>query len=125
MTGRKNILPAHNILLNGDMSTTSLTSAIIPIQWVDNIVVQMVWSGSPVGVFNAEASATYVQDNYGNVTNTGTWDPITLNPPARATGSAGSILLDLNQLSFPYLRIVYTKTSGTGTLNITVGGKML
>lgn len=125
MSGRKNTLPAYQIITAGDMSTASITSAISNIQYLDNISLQLIWTGSPVGTFAVQGSLDHSQDSLGNVTNAGTWDGLTLNPAPAAIGSAGHILLDLNELSFPWIRVVYTKTSGTGSLTAWIGGKML
>lgn len=122
---RKNVLPAYNVITAGDMSLASLTSLPTNIQFLDNVCFQLVWTGTPTGTFSIQGSLTHQQDSLGNVSNVGTWDNISLSPAPVAVGSAGDILIDMNQLSFPWIRVVYTKTSGTGTLTATVGGKML
>lgn len=108
--------------------TTTLTSNAVGIQFMDNISMQMVWTGSPTGAFAVQGSLDYKQLAPGGVIpptieNAGTWTAITLSPSPAATGSSGDWLLDLNQLSFPWIRIVYTPVSGSGNLNVTVAGK--
>lgn len=119
----KNILTPFQNIVSGDMSQASITSSVTTIQYLDNIGVQLNFSGSPVGTFAIQVSADYKQDANGNVMNAGNWIPVTLSPAPVASGSPGQIYLDLNQLSSPYLRVVYTKTSGTGTLQGYVTGK--
>lgn len=123
---RKNNLLKYPTIVNGDMSTASITSLITNIQFLDNVGVQLNFSGAPVGNFEVQVSADHAQDNEGNVTVAGSWAPIPLAyflSPSMAVNidiptSVGSpIYLDLNQLSAPYIRVVYTRTSGTGTLN--------
>jgi hypothetical protein len=109
---RKNALLPYKIIDAGDMSG-NLTSSVTDIQYMDNICMELVWTGTPTGSFSVEGSLT--GDN---------WIAISLTPSA-PSGSAGSALLDMNQLSFPKIRIVYTATSGSGTLNAWIGGKML
>lgn len=125
MTGRKNFLKPFKIINAGDMSTASLISSVTNIQYMDNICIELVFTGSPVGTFAVQGSADYDQDAQGVVLNAGNWVALTLSPSPAATGSANSILIDMNQLSFPWMRVVYTKTSGTGTLNAYIGGKMI
>ncbi len=95
------------------MSATSITSAVTNINTMDNVGITLKWAGAPVGTFAIQVSNDYDQDYLGNVLSAGTWNtlPLSLTP---ALGSP--IAVNLNQLPFPWIRIVYTKTSGTGTL---------
>lgn len=123
---RKNNLLKFQLITAGDMSLSSLTSTITNIQFLDNIGIQLNFSGSPVGTLEVQVSADHAQDNEGNVTVAGNWAPIPLSyilagsmtvATSVPTSVGSPIYLDLNQLSAPYIRVVYTKTSGTGTLN--------
>jgi hypothetical protein len=114
--------------------TGVITSPVTCIQWLDNIGVQFNFSGSPVGTFQVQVSADYSQDAQGNVTNPGNWAAVPLTyllTGASTTAttvptSVGSpIYLDLNQLSAPWVRVVYTNASGTGTLNAFITAKQL
>lgn len=119
---RKNFLH-YPILVAGDMSTATLTSAVTNIQRADSIGVQFAFSGSPVGTFAVQVSSDYAQDANGNVTNSGTWASLSLSPsPATTLGSP--IYVDISQTSAPWIRATYTKASGTGSLNITLVSKM-
>lgn len=102
-----------------------VTSSVTNIQFLDNIAYQVNFTGTPVGTFSVEVSVDHAQDSQGNVTVTGTWNALTLSPTPAASGAAGSAYIDLNQLSAAYVRIKYTRTSGTGTLNGYITGKML
>lgn len=136
MSGRKNVLlPFHNIVA-GDMSTASITSTVTEIKYLDDIGIQLTWTGSPVGNFEIQISADYQQDtnNPPNVLRTGHWVPLVLtywNGSAFVTGtdiptSLGSpVYFDLALLSAPYIRVVYTKTSGTGTLDGYITAKVI
>lgn len=122
---RKNNLLKFQTITAGNMASATLTSAVTNIQWLDNIGYQFNFSGSPVGTFAIQVSADYAQDDSGNVTNAGNWIAVSLPTPAVASGSAGSLYIDLNQLSAPWIRAVYTKTSGTGTLNAFITAKQI
>jgi hypothetical protein len=122
---RKNTLLNFQTITNGDMSLSSLTSAVTNIQRADNIGLQFNFTGSPVGTFQVQVSIDYAQDMEGNVTNPGNWIPVQLQSSPVASGSAGQIYIDLTQLSAPWIRTVYTKTSGTGTLNAFISTKMI
>lgn len=122
---RKNNLLKYQTITNGDMSLASLTSAVTAIQFLDNIGVQLNFSGTPTGSFQIQVSADYAQDGEGNVQNGGNWIPVLLPSSPAASGSAGVIYIDLNQLSAPWIRVVYTRVSGSGTLNAFITAKML
>lgn len=124
MSGRKNNLRLYQNITAASMAG-NVTSTVTNIQFLDNIAVQLNFTGTPVGTFTVQVSADYAQDDLGNVTNSGNWIPITLNPVPSAAGTADQIFIDLNQLAAPWIRVVYTRTSGSGTLNSFITGKML
>ena len=124
MSGRKNSLKPFLVITAGNMALTSVTSSPTNIQFLDNVGYEFDWTGStPIGVITIEVSYSYAQDINGNVTNTGTWTSLGLS--IAVSGNTGSAVVDLNQLSAPYVRAVYTKTSGTGTLTGYCGGKAI
>ena len=124
MSGRKNNLLQFHTIIDGDMSLSSLTSSVTNIQFLDNLAIQLNFSGSPVGTFEVQVSIDYAQDNNGNVTNSGNWVPVTLNP-SPDTSQGSPIFINMQQLAAPWIRVVYTKTSGSGTLNAYISGKMI
>lgn len=104
----KNVIFAKTILSAGDMSLGTLTSQSINEQFLDNVGIQIQWTGAPVGVIAVNASIdglTYYAL---------TFDPVLAQP----AGSAGGYLVNLNQLPFVYFNVTYTKTSGTGALTV-------
>lgn len=135
MSSRKSNLRKFQIVTSGSMTgTATITSAVTCIQWLDNIGVQLNWTSSPVGTFQVQVSADYEQDFEGNVTNSGNWTAIplsyllsgTMTTAATVPTSVGSpIYLDLNQLSAPWIRTVYTNASSSGTLNAFITAKMV
>jgi len=118
---------AYNIdffqLIKNASMTGAITSAAVETKQQDNIGIQFNWTGTPTGTFSVMVSLDHKQDAQGNVTVPGNWIPLTLSPAITATGSANTAYVDLNQLSAAYIQVVYTPTSGTGTLNVFIGGK--
>lgn len=111
-----NLLNPYQFIVNQSMGASS-TSAIIEIKQQDNIGIQLNWTGTPVGAFDVQISIDHEQDMNGNVTVAGNWVSLGLSPAISAAGSADSAYVDLNQMSASYIRVVYNRTSGTGTLN--------
>ena len=117
-----NLLRPIQIVTNGSMAT-SITGPAIETKQQDNIGFQLNWTGTPTGTFSFQVSMDYAQDIEGNVTNAGNWITLTVSPAITATGAADIAYVDLNQLSAPYARVVYTAVSGSGTLNAFITAK--
>lgn len=99
------------VISAGDMSG-SLASSAIDIRFLDNIGIQLVWTGTPTGTFGVTGSV-----------DGSTFTAISLSPSVTAAGSASNALIDLNQLSCAYIKVIYTASSGSGTLNAWVMGR--
>jgi hypothetical protein len=124
MSSTRGFLKPYQIITQGDVSG-NLTSAVTSINYLDNVSIQLNAVGTAVGTFDVEGSLDYFQDIYGNVVNAGNWVPITLSPVPTLAGANKQILLDLNQLSFPWIRVTYTSTSGAGTLDAYISAKQV
>ena len=118
---RKNVLERYQAITAGNMSG-NLTSPVTNIKFLDNVLMEFVATGSPGGSYSVEVSADYQTDNNGNVINAGNWTALEFNPSPIITG-AGTVVIDMNQLSAPYIRAKYTRTSGTGSLNLFISAK--
>lgn len=122
MGSTKNILRRWQALDGEDMST-SITSPVTNVQFLDNISIQLNFTGTPTGTFDLQMSDDYVQDSQGVVIDAGNWISIPGSSTASASGSADQIFMDINQVSSPWVRVVYTRASGTGSLDMFVTGK--
>lgn len=115
--GRKNTL--INYLMFGsagcDMSVSSTTSSSTSVQNTDNIGIILSWTGtSPVGTVTISGSndnSTFVDLDFGSTIS--------------ISGNTGSDLLNINQFPCAYIRIKYTKGSGTGTLTASMTTKQI
>lgn len=107
------------------MSQSSITSAVSNIEFLDNIGLQLIFTGTPTGTFSVELSIDYQQDQQGNVINAGNWTAMSFSSSPVASGAAGTVYIDINQISAPWMRVKYTKTSGTGTLQGYLTAKMV
>lgn len=103
MSVRKNVTEPFKFFDAADMSG-NLTSIVSDVSHLDNMGVALVWTGTPVGTFSFEAQV-----------GVSPWQDIGLTG-ITTTGAAGEHVVNLNQLPFNRIRIVYTATSGTGSL---------
>jgi hypothetical protein len=118
---RKNVLHKKQIITAGDCAEATVTSSIVNIEFLDNISIQCNLTGSPVGTLAVQASADHEEDANGNVSAAGNF----VTTYTAAISASGNILFDLNQISSPFIKVLYTKTSGTGAINAFVAGKMV
>ena len=111
--------PAIDMSVAGAQSTRAMRAALL-----DNFSVQAVWSGSsPVGTLDIQVSNDH-QENGGVVVNEGTWTSIYASPQA-VSGSPGNLFLNVAAISAAFVKFVYTKTSGTGTLRLYFNGRSI
>lgn len=124
MSGRKNHLEPFQVITNGDMSA-DIVSSITNIKGLDNIGYALTFTGAPVGIFSVEISADYSPgaSPYAPPANAGNWVTITLSVPVVAAGAPNSAYIDITEISAPYIRLRYTATSGTGSVNALVVAK--
>lgn len=97
--------------------TNTLTSPVINLRFLDNLGVQLHFTGTPNGTFQVQVSGDHEQDPQGVVTVQGTFVPVTLSPVPVAAGAPDDIYIDLNQLSAPWVRVQYVNSSSVGVLS--------
>jgi hypothetical protein len=98
------------VILAPSSMAANQTSTTVNVDTIDCYCVQAYWTGStPVGSMAVNAS----NDNV-NFTTIGT---LTI------TGNSGNAMLNADNPAYSYVQVVYTATSGTGTITITMNGK--
>lgn len=113
----------HSVLTAASMAT-SLTSEVTILNQKSGAGYDLKWTGAPVGTFSVEISNTVTLDAEGNVNSPGAWTPVTLSSPITASGSPDNAFINLAGLECYACRLVYTRTSGTGTLDAVICGKV-
>lgn len=95
--------------VGGTMATTSVIySNIVDVAKMDNLGLEVTWTGTPTGVFEVQGSDSGIN-----------FYSLTFSPAlAQPAGSASGYLVDLNQFPFRYILLKYTNASGSGTLTV-------
>lgn len=94
-------------------STTTYLSQPINIKNTDNILLQLIWTGTPTGVFTVQQSPD------GNL-----YDDLIVSPPiTQPAGSAGHWSVNLNQSPATWVQVQYVNASGSGTVDVIVTAK--
>jgi hypothetical protein len=99
------------IITAGDMSAATINSAGQDIQNVPLGAIHAVWTGAPVGTIIVQASAD-LTSTAASVVN---WT--TVSGSTVAVSGAGDVMINFSNVGYKWMRLQYTKTSGTGTLN--------
>lgn len=103
----------------------SATSNAIQLDQEMMYSVQAVWTGSPVGDFTLEIcddAGTQVDPSTGQPTGLVNWCTYTGSTVA-AGGDVGKFVWNIWSAPARWFRLVYTRTSGTGTVNARVNEK--
>jgi hypothetical protein len=129
MAFRPQIKP-YKVISNGDMSG-NITGTPTIIDKLSMLSYEFDWSGaSPVGTVSVQVSNTYSLNPYGSVDNPGMWSTVVLNYGGSAvtsipiSGNTGTGFVDIDATGAYAMRVIYTFTSGTGTLNVTLNAKV-
>lgn len=130
MSDRPLIVPNLNKpLINGTSMGASINGPATIINRLPGISYDITWTGTPTGTFSVQVSNTYAQNADGSIAAAGTWEDLpvaaivgTLPAPA---GSAGHGFIDVVGTQAYAVRLVYTRTSGTGTLTVLAAAKVL
>lgn len=108
-------LPIHKfntqLIAAGDMNG-DITGTGYEVNEARTVSIQAVWSGSsPIGTLHIQASCDGT--NYTDVS----------GGSQAVSGNTGTLLFNLQDIGYAYLRAFYDNTSGTGTLTVTSNGK--
>ena len=102
-------------LVDGEDLTSSFESEPLDIQYMDNIGVQINWDSSDgYGTFNIEVSLDKE-----------IWNALPLSSFIQVNLSPGTAYVDLNQLSAVYLRVAYSRQSGSGFVDVWTTAKII
>ena len=93
----------ETIITTGDMSLASLTSTTVDKTLYEHISFECVSTGAPVGTLTAQVS-----------TDNSNWATI----GTAAVTAAGTVYMEFPFTVANYVQVIYTKTSGTGSLTV-------
>jgi len=122
MSSRPQLSPT-SVITNGNMTSTLISLPTI-IQKLSRVSYSVSFTGSPTGTFTVQVSNDYVQNPDGSAKVAGNWVTVPLSATASATGAPDIGFIDIDDIAAYAIRLVYTPSSGSGTLNAVVNGKV-
>lgn len=115
---------------NGNSMAGNITSLPVVILDLYALSYGLSWTGSsPVGTVSVQGSNDFLQNAEGAVMNVGTWNSLVLNYGGSAvttvpiSGNTGNGIIDVVATGIYAIRLIYTATSGTGSLIVTMVAK--
>lgn len=130
MSDRPLIIPVSTRpLINATSMGASINGPVTIIQKLPGISYDISWTGTPTGTFTVQVSNSYFTDPQGTVIGTPNWTDL---PTASfsgtypvPSGSASAGFLDVVGTEAYCVRLIYTRTSGTGALTVYAAAKVL
>lgn len=108
-----------HLVIDEESLSTSIDSDVTEIMFKDNITYQISWGGTLLGTFDVAISSDYDKLN----PSAATWDSLPLSPAPVAAGAPDSWTIDLSQLGSKFIKLSFTRTSGSGFLKARISGK--
>jgi hypothetical protein len=102
-------------LVNPTAMTTDITSPTVLLNSILLLSIQASWTGAPVGTLKLQASNDLENSP------TQAWSDVAAS--SFNVNGAGDILYNLSEIGYCRMRLVYTRSSGSGTLRVTANGK--
>lgn len=120
-----------NTLPTIDMSQSATASSPTILQGLSMVSYAVSWTGTtPTGTLALEISNDYSLEPNGTVNNSGTWNIAPINvggafsTSAAISGNTGNGFIDVQAIGAYACRLLYTRSGGSGTMTITVAGKV-
>ena len=118
-------------VINAASMAASITSSVTILNSLSEFSYEAIWSAgaTPVGTLSIEVSNDYQADPSGAALVAGTWAPLvgaidfaSVSSSIPVSGNSGTVFANIKIRAYA-VRCVYTRASGSGTLNVTfVGG---
>lgn len=130
MSDRPLIVPnLSKPLINAVSMASNITGSPTIINRIPGISYDIAWTGTPTGTFSIQVSNTYAQNADGTVANAGNWNTLPTSSFSGTypvpSGSADHGFLDVVGTEAYAVRLIYTATSGTGSLTVLAAAKVL
>lgn len=96
------------VIIGTMASTNTIYTQILDVSRMDNMGLEVTWTGTPTGTFSVMVSNSGIN-----------FYALTFNPAlAQPAGSGSGYAIDLNQVPFKYVMLQYVNASGSGSLTV-------
>lgn len=118
---RKNILKPYFVITNNAM-TANVTSVVSSVENLDSFTYLFDWSAgtSPVGTITLEVR--HKIPSRGTDAQFSAWQALDFGETISISGASGAHSLSVQNKGFSEARLNYVRSSGSGTLNVSISG---
>lgn len=110
----------YQIMTAGDLSTATLDSNVPNVDFMLGCAIQCIFIGNATGNLTLQGSCDPITDQQLQAGTTVTnWTDITTS----ALAAPGTVMFNVSDIGYKWLRIHYAKTGGTGSITINVHAK--
>lgn len=102
----------NKLIVTDTAMTSNITSPSLDMSKVEAVVFFASWTGSPVGTIKLQVSLTENTNDF-----------VDLLDSQQTVNGAGKFMWNVTETNFDQIRLVYTFSSGSGTLNVRVNAK--
>jgi hypothetical protein len=100
--------PMSGVIAGTMSSTNTIYTNILGIRQIDNQGLEINWTGTPTGTIQIMVSNSGIAGNF---------HALTFNPVlAQPAGSAGGMVIALNNIPFQYMYLQYANATGSGNI---------
>lgn len=118
------IITPYQVIVNQSMAGTVFSTPTI-VQNCSLVSYDISWSGtSCAGILLVQGSNTYAQNAAGQQAVAGNWNTLPLSSTPTISQNSGNGGIDIDATGWYAIRLVYSPTAGTGTINATISGKV-
>lgn len=116
---RKNTLKS-SVIVNGVSTASNFDTFSTPtnIDYLDNLGIQVVWTGSTVGVLEVYGSNDDASKSTTRLPVK--WSKFEFGSTINVDTTNSDLLIHMNQVPYSWIALKYTATSGTGTMTATI-----
>lgn len=115
------MLVANTVLVNAVTTAADITSNPFRLKFMDRAGIQCVWTGTTNGAVTLQYSSDIGHEDGLTTDGITNWSTVTGSSIATG-GAAGTGFYDITTAA-KWVRVIYTRTNGTGLMTVTVNSK--
>ena len=109
---------AQDIIIDSEPTSASIESEAVLLDQIYGYAMQCEFTGTPSGTLKLQASCEIIRNG-----DTGPTIWTDVDGSSTAISASGTVLYNADAQFYKYVRIVYSRLSGTGTLKVTYNSK--